>query len=266
MTAFSLYNLLALASLLVAALVPWRRTATRDICFWSALVLAFVVCVAWAIFQVEPLWSAGFATALWLTVAATLFAYLVLVLLVGEAWRLASLLMPYLLLLGLIASLWSHAPVTTVSADTPFGWFAVHIVISLATYVLMTLAAVASVAIFVQERALKRRAPGWLSRTLPSVADAERLERRLLVAAEVILGLGILSGMAVQFVTDGHLINIGHKTLFALAAFVVLGGLLLAQRLWGLRGRRAARYVLIVYLLLTLAYPGVKFVTEVILA
>jgi ABC-type uncharacterized transport system permease subunit len=54
--------------------------------------------------------------------------------------------------------------------------------------------------------------------------------------------------------------------LLAIAAFLVLAGLLLAQRRWGLRGRRAARYVLVVYLLLTLAYPGVKFVTDVILA
>ena len=33
-----------------------------------------------------------------------------------------------------------------------------------------------------------------------------------------------------------------------------------------IRGRRAARIVLLAYLLLTLAYPGVKFVTDVILA
>ena len=31
-------------------------------------------------------------------------------------------------------------------------------------------------------------------------------------------------------------------------------------------GRRAARYVLVAYLLLTLGYPGVKFVTDVLLA
>jgi ABC-type uncharacterized transport system permease subunit len=34
----------------------------------------------------------------------------------------------------------------------------------------------------------------------------------------------------------------------------------------GLRGRRAARVVLVAYLLLTLAYPGVKFVTDVLLS
>ena len=265
MTTFTVYNLVALASLLSAALVPWRRSGSPDICFWSALGLALLVCIAWAVFQVEPAWSTGFATALWLTIAATLFAFVILVLLVREAWRLAPLLLPYLLLLGLIATLWSQTAAASVPSETPFGWFAVHVAVSLATYVLVTLAAVAGAAVLVQERALKRRAPGRISRSLPSIADAERLEHRLLIAAEIILGLGIVTGMAAQFAADGSLIYIDHKTTFALAAFVVLGGLLVAQRLWGLRGRRAARYVLVVYLLLTLAYPGVKFVTDVIL-
>ena len=265
MTTFTVYNLVALVSLLSASLVPWRRSARPDICFWSALGLALLVCIAWAVFQVEPAWNAGFATALWLTVAATLFAYLLLVLLVRDAWQLAAILMPYLLLLGLMATLWSQTGAASAPSETPLGWFAVHVAVSLATYVLITLAAVAGAAVLVQERALKRKAPGRMSRSLPSIADAERLEHRLLVAAEIILGLGIVTGMAAQFAGDGSLISIDHKTTFALAAFVVLGGLLIAQRLWGIRGRRAARYVLIVYLLLTLAYPGVKFVTDVIL-
>ena len=34
----------------------------------------------------------------------------------------------------------------------------------------------------------------------------------------------------------------------------------------GVRGRRAARVVLLAYLLMTLGYPGVKFVTDVLMA
>jgi ABC-type uncharacterized transport system permease subunit len=259
-------NLVALAALVPIALVPWRPGAARDAWFWAALGLALLASIGWAVVQVEPVWGASFATALWLTVGATLLAFLLIALLVDEAWRLAPLLTPYLLLLGVLATGWGHAPAHDALPATPLGWFAVHVVVSLATYVLITLAAVAGAAVLLQERALKRRAPDRLSRSLPSVADAERLERRLLVAAEIILGLGILTGMAAQYVIDGQLIAVGHKTLLAIAAFVVLAGLLLAQRFSGLRGRRAARYVLIVYLLLTLAYPGVKFVTDVILS
>ena len=56
-----------------------------------------------------------------------------------------------------------------------------------------------------------------------------------------------------------------HKTVLTLASFVVIGALVIAQRWLGVRGRRAARMALLGYLLLTLGYPGVKFVTEVLL-
>jgi ABC-type uncharacterized transport system permease subunit len=47
---------------------------------------------------------------------------------------------------------------------------------------------------------------------------------------------------------------------------LVLLVLLWAHHRTGMRGRRAARGVLLAWLLLTLAYPGVKFVTDVLLA
>jgi ABC-type uncharacterized transport system permease subunit len=45
----------------------------------------------------------------------------------------------------------------------------------------------------------------------------------------------------------------------------VIAALLAAHYRTGIRGRRAARYMLLGYLLLTLAYPGVKFVTDVLI-
>lgn len=45
----------------------------------------------------------------------------------------------------------------------------------------------------------------------------------------------------------------------------MIGVLLAAYRFVGIRGRAAARIVLVAWLLLTLAYPGVKFVTEVLI-
>jgi ABC-type uncharacterized transport system permease subunit len=67
-------------------------------------------------------------------------------------------------------------------------------------------------------------------------------------------------------VTSGEFFTLSHKTLLAVLAFLVIGLLLLLHYRSGLRGRRAARVVLVAYLLLTLAYPGVKFVTDVLLS
>ncbi len=63
-----------------------------------------------------------------------------------------------------------------------------------------------------------------------------------------------------------RLLVLDHKTVFSLLAFLVIGILLLLHRISGLRGRRAARIALLAYLLLTLAYPGVKVVTQIILS
>jgi ABC-type uncharacterized transport system permease subunit len=142
-----------------------------------------------------------------------------------------------------------------------------HILASVATYGLVGLSAVASLAVLLQGRALKhRQGGGRLADVLPSLTTAERLEFGLLAAAEAVLGLGILTGAASEWFASEELIGLGHKTVFAILAFLVIGGLLAAHRFTGLRGRRAARLVLLAWLLLTLAYPGVKLVTDLILS
>lgn len=98
------------------------------------------------------------------------------------------------------------------------------------------------------------------------MADAERIELGLLLAAEIVLGLGILTGMGTQYFTRGVVLTFDHKTVLTIVAFLVIGLLLWSHHRVGLRGRRAARLVLVGYLLVTLGYPGVKFVTDVLLA
>jgi ABC-type uncharacterized transport system permease subunit len=136
----------------------------------------------------------------------------------------------------------------------------------LTTYALLTLAAVAGFGVLVQERALKHRRPNALSRLLPSVADGDRLQWRLLVGSMVVLALGVATGMATEHFDRGVLLRLDHKTLLSLLTLVLVIGLLAAHQRSGLRGRRAARLVLLAYVLLSLAYLGVKFVTDVLMA
>jgi ABC-type uncharacterized transport system permease subunit len=129
----------------------------------------------------------------------------------------------------------------------------------------VTLAAVAGAAVFLQERALKAKRPTALTRLLPAVSDSEALEIRLLYTAEAVLALGVITGAATQHFLAHSSLALDNKTLFSLAAFAVIAALLVARHFSGLRGQRVARWALIAYLLLTLAYPGVKFVTDVVM-
>jgi len=256
----------ALLALLPAAILPFRGGAAPAALFWLLLAVAFAGPMAWVIAAISPGWRTGLAPALWLTVVVTLAAFAVMAVLDAESRRLSALLLPYLILLGLAATVWQHQPERPMEGGAPATWVRLHIALSLVTYAVLTLAAVAGVSAFLQDRALKRKSPDRLSGALPSLAAAERLELRLLGLAAVLLALGLVTGMAVQHFETGTLIAVTHKTLLSIATLAVVLGLLVARRTSGLRGKAAARIVMLAYLLLTLAYPGVKFVTDVLLA
>jgi ABC-type uncharacterized transport system permease subunit len=125
---------------------------------------------------------------------------------------------------------------------------------------------VAGLAGFLQDRAIKGKRTNRLVRLMPSIADSEALQVRLLAICAVVMGLGVITGMAIQYFTSAVLLVFDHKTLLSLATLAVIVGLLVAHWRSGVRGRRAARLVLLAYLLLTLGYPGVKFVTDILMA
>jgi ABC-type uncharacterized transport system permease subunit len=257
--------LAGLACLLPAALLA-LRPARRDATFWLLVALATLGPLGFEIARLHGGWHTGFGASLWATIAATMLTFAALAALTRHGWRLGALLLPYLVLLGVLGSVWATAPEHQPAGDpVPATWLAAHIVVALATYGLLTLAAVAGLAVTFKERAIRgRRHTGWIE-GLPSVTDAERLLRGLLASAEAILGIGVATGIAAQIYATGTWLEFDHKTLLSLAAFLAIGGLLVAHFRFGMRGQAAARLVLLAWLLITLAYPGVKFVTDVLL-
>lgn len=260
-------SLSAIIALVPSSLLALRRDHRPDIVFWLVLMVAVAGPLILVLVTMAGSWRTDLSTALWVTIAATMAIFAVIAVLAHETWRLAPLVSAYMAALGIVATIWSQVPHQPMSsATTGGGWIGIHIGVSVGTYALVTLAAVAALAAFLQERALKNKRPTALSRLLPSVADCEGLEVRLLILGEIVLAIGLATGMALQYSETGTLLIIDHKTILTITAFVVIGGLLAAHFKTGLRGRQAARIVLLAYLLLTLGYPGVKFVTDVIMA
>lgn len=260
-----LFALSALVALFPAVLLGLRDDGARDGVYFSALAVAVAGPLAWVFAHTAGGWSPSLGSALWITIAATLLVFAVVVLVTDHAWRLLPLTAGYLACLGAIATIWHGTDGAKGGMVLPAGWVQIHVGLAVATYALATLAALAALSAALQERALKRKRMTRLTRQLPSVADSEALLIRLLTVGELALGLGLMTGMASQWNADGRLLVFDHKTILTITAFVVIGALLVAQSRTGLRGRRAARLVLVGYLLLTLGYPGVKFVTQVLL-
>ncbi len=261
-----LLQISAVLSLLPATFLLLRPRPLRDALFWSALALAVAGPTTMVVVQNAGGWAPSLSGSLWVSVMAAMVLFAIVAALNETAWRLLSMLAGYAVLMGIAGAVFAAVPRETLPPASSAAWLDLHIGVSVATYGLAIIAAVAGIAVLLQERALKRRRSSRLLQSLPAVAEGERLFTALLAAAEVVLGVGVVSGMATQYLMSGRLLVLDHKTLFSLLAFLVIGALLWLNWLTGLRGRRATRFVLAAYLLLTLAYPGVKFVKDVLLS
>ena len=257
------YSFIAILSLLPAALVVHRKEATNDRAHWIAVILGVMGTGIWALALNSGAWQAGLGTALWSTVAITFALFAMVSWSIGEAWRLTPLMAPYMIFMGIFGLHWPQGAQETAQALD--GWILLHIGVSVVTYGLVTISAVAALAAFLQERALKSKRPTKLTHKLPSVTDCEFITVRLLGWGEAILGLGLATGMATSYNATGALLTFDHKTVLSILAFAVIGALLYAHHKTGIRGRKAARIVLLAYLLLTLGYLGVKIVTSVLM-
>lgn len=253
-------NLSALASLIPASLLAVRPPGGGGTRLWLAVAVATVGAIGWSVVRVAGHWDPGLGVALWISIAATLVTFAVVVWLRPWAGRLIGLLGPYLLAIGVLATAADQPRPTGPVGALPESWVVIHILVSLTTYALATLAAVAGLSVVLKEAALKSKREGGWRASLPAVADADRLQFQLLLAALLVLGVGIASGMVLELAETGRPLVFDHKTVLSLAAFAVVGTILALHAWSGLRGRRAARVVLVAYLLLTLAYPGVKAV------
>jgi ABC-type uncharacterized transport system permease subunit len=265
MTNSLLLNLVALATLVPAVLLPLRKDGDRDWLFWGVVGLAVAGSLFCVIRQLNDNWNPGLSVTLWVDIAASLVVFAVVAAINRLAWRLLVLLLPYLMVLGLLAALSAGMPQPSAPEVFPTGWIEAHILVSIITLGMLTLAAVSALAAFLQVRALKTKRPNAVTRLLPPVAESEWLNERLLALSELVLGLGVLSGMATQYRQSGTVLSFTNKELFTLLAFVVIGLLLIGRRVCGVRGVVAARVVLLAYLLVILGYFGAKFVHQVLL-
>jgi len=263
-----LLNLSALIALLPASLVAQRKLVAPNSSFWLLLSVAVAGPSLLLAANSADGWHSDLSTALWATITVSLLLFSIISIVIKEVWRLSTLLIPYMFIFGLFATAWAttNTSPTIVQTNSISNWVALHIVFSIITYGLITLGSIAALAAIFQERSLKAKKQAPYLRSLPSLADCDSIVIKVLSLGEAFLIIGLLSGMALQISETGSLFSLNHKTVLTLTAFIVIGGLLYAHFKFGLRGRKAARLVLLGYLLLTLGYLGVKFVTDVLLS
>lgn len=138
-----------------------------------------------------------------------------------------------------------------------------HILLSLLSYSLFTLAAVQSGLLAVQNQHLHSRHPGGFIRALPPLQTMESLLFEMIGLGFILLSLGLITGF--MFLEDMFAQHLVHKTILSLISWVVFAVLLWGRFRFGWRGRIAIRWTMSGFVVLMLAYFGSKAVMELIL-
>lgn len=166
--------------------------------------------------------------------------------------------------LAALFAVWAALMPSPVSRLNVSDWqVSAHVLLSLMSAGLLTLAAVQATALAIQDRLLHRRRLTPASGRLPPLQTMERVLFQLIAVGFGLLSLTLLSGL--WFVQDWLSQHLAHKTVLSISAWVIFGVLLWGRWRHGWRGRTAIRWALAGYATLILAYFGSKLVLEQLL-
>ena len=251
-------SLAAILLYLAAAFWAWRQPEPPAL--QRYVVMAALLLHGWAL--ADQILHPG-AISIGISEAVSLFAWQSALLLWAFCWKqplqaLGLVIYPVAAVFALAAAGWPSG--TLVSADWKVS---LHVLLSLFSAGLLTLAAVQAGALALQDSLIHRHQQTRLMRALPSLLSMERLLFQLIFIGFFLLSLSLLSGIwFVNNLQDQHLT---HKTVLSITAWLIFGVLLWGRWRYGWRGRSAIRWALSGYGMLILAYFGSKFILEQIL-
>jgi len=200
------------------------------------------------------------------TNAASLSAWIVTLVfvataLVKPAYELGAVILPVAGVTVLAAWLWPPQSPETVRSTG----LTIHLLISLVAYGFLALAVVQSVIMALQDHRLRMHSEASVLRRLPPLETMEQLLFQLVGIGFVLLSLGLVSGFWFSAERLGEAFVLNHHTIFAIAAWLIFGSLLIGHLRFGWRGRTAMRWTIGGFAMLVLAYFGWKFVLEILL-
>lgn len=152
----------------------------------------------------------------------------------------------------------SHIILPNVASELQF-----HILISVLSYSLFSIAAIQAVLLAIQNKYLRNKHPGGFIRALPPLETMESLLFQMIALGFILQSLSLLTGMI--YLEDMFEQHLAHKTILSIAAWTVFAILLWGRWKFGWRGRTAIRWTLSGFIILLLGYLGSKMVMEIFL-
>ena len=152
-----------------------------------------------------------------------------------------------------------YRPITDISMGLE-----AHIILSLAAYCVLLMAAVQALFLRQQIRELKHQSfhRFWVNK-LPSLQSMESLLFDMLLVGFILLSIAL--GIGFIYVEDLLAQHLVHKTAFSILSWLLFGALLIGNWRAGWRGKRAANMTIYAFVLLAIGFVGSKFVLEMLL-
>lgn len=151
-----------------------------------------------------------------------------------------------------------------LSQTTPL-YQGLHIIISLLAYSLLCLASAQALMLLLQDHQLHTRQPGRFLNVLPPVETMEYLMAQMIGVGFLLLTMTVITGVFFSKAIFGQPLKFNHHILLSSLGWLVFGSYLVARWRHGLRGRKAAIWVLSGIALLALGFLGTKFIMEIVL-
>ncbi|MGE8686503.1 MAG: cytochrome C assembly family protein [Achromobacter sp.] len=210
-------------------------------------------------------WALALSAAIWLGMVVFWLESLVV-----RIDGLQLLLLPAATLASGLAALFPQGQYVPHAND---AWLRVHLLIALAAYGLITIAALHAMLMALLDRHLHRPLDAPAERSIvgrvldsqPPLLVQEQLLFRIIWIGFVVLTLAVATGSVASMKLTGKILPFDHKTVFTLLSWLTFGVLLAGRHVWGWRGRVALRWTLTGFGFLILAYTGSRFVLEMIL-
>ena len=163
--------------------------------------------------------------------------------------------------LALLLALVFH--IDFVVSDPSVIGLRIHILLSIAAYSFLAIAATQAILLAVQEHQLRNKRPVNAMRILPPMQTMEEILVQMLAIGFFLLSMSLASGL--MFVHDFFAQHLVHKTVLSILAWLIFGLVLIGRWAWGWRGMKLIRWTLGGFFFLMLAYFGTKLVLELIL-
>lgn len=206
-----------------------------------------------------------------LALSITLFSCTAILFVESFFTRIGTLLM-FVLPLGAAGMLLPLAmPGTPLGPETASFTFRMHLLLAILSYSLMTLAMIQALMLTALQKWLRDGSineeceEGKVSilQNVPSLIEMENVLFRMLWSGFLILTAAVVFGALYTFNLYDTPFRFDHKTVTTIIAWVIFGVLLWGHHIKGWRGRFAARWVVVGFCMLMIAYIGVRLVVEV---